>query len=226
MAGTVAPNIVTDGLVLYLDAANIKSYVSGSTTWNDLSINRRNGILTNGPTFDPSNGGSIVFDGVDDTGVISNANLTGFTEITINVWYYSNSATSQALTRSFNVGNAFILHYRGAGFYLVASDGTVSEYLGWQTSPPALQWVMLTARWRLGIMSLYQNGIKQTNERSFAGGTTGILASINTIQLGYFFNSFQSWTNGKISNFQIYNRALSDSEILQNYNATKTRFGL
>jgi hypothetical protein len=85
---------------------------------------------------------------------------------------------------------------------------------------------MLTARWRLGIMSLYQNGIKQTNERLFAGGTTGILASINTIQLGYFFNSSQPWTNGKISNFQIYNRALSDSEILQNYNSTKSRFGI
>jgi hypothetical protein len=66
MAGTIAPNIVTDGLVLYLDAANTKSYVSGSTTWNDMSGFSNNGTLVNGPTFNSANGGSIVFDGVND----------------------------------------------------------------------------------------------------------------------------------------------------------------
>ena len=59
-------NIVTNGLVLYLDAANTLSYTSGYTVWNDLSGNNNNGTLVDGPTFSSGNAGSIVFDGVDD----------------------------------------------------------------------------------------------------------------------------------------------------------------
>ena len=60
------PRIVTDGLVLLLDAGNTKSYPGTGTTWTDISRNGNNGTLTNGPTFDSANGGSLVFDGVDD----------------------------------------------------------------------------------------------------------------------------------------------------------------
>jgi len=70
--------IVTNGLVLALDAADRNSYISGSTTWRDLTSNSFNGTLTNGPTFNSANGGSIVFDGVDDyaplTGTINLGN--------------------------------------------------------------------------------------------------------------------------------------------------------
>jgi len=65
MASSIAPNIVTDGLVLYLDAANTKSYPGSGTTWTDIAA-RNNGTLTNGPTFSSANGGLIVFDGIDD----------------------------------------------------------------------------------------------------------------------------------------------------------------
>ena len=61
------PNVVYNGLVLYLDAANNKSYVSGSTSWLDLTPNQSNsGSLTNGPTFNTGSGGNIVFDGTND----------------------------------------------------------------------------------------------------------------------------------------------------------------
>ncbi len=66
MAFNYSPRVVTDGLVLYLDAANQYSYVSGSTSWNDISRGGNNGILTNGPTYNSANGGSIVFDGTND----------------------------------------------------------------------------------------------------------------------------------------------------------------
>jgi hypothetical protein len=79
------PNIVVDGLVLYLDAANQYSYVSGSTAWNDLSRSNNNGTLINGPTFNSANGGSIVFDGIDDyVSFVSNPSLTN--QITVEVW--------------------------------------------------------------------------------------------------------------------------------------------
>jgi len=74
MSFNYSPKIVTDGLVLYLDAANIKSYVSGSTIWRDISRSgASNGIIVNGPIFNSLNGGSISFDGVDDYIDISNA---------------------------------------------------------------------------------------------------------------------------------------------------------
>ena len=92
MAFNYSPKIVTDGLVLYMDAANSKSYVSGSTTWNDISRSGNNGTLINGPTFNSSNGGSIVFDGTNDYVNLSDSDNWFYTgNFTIEFWYYFNS---------------------------------------------------------------------------------------------------------------------------------------
>jgi hypothetical protein len=149
-------------------------------------------------------------------------------EITVNVWYYSNATTSQALTRAngSGVNNCFILHYRGAGFYLTASDNTTSGYLDWDTAPASLRWNMLTGTWNGATMKLYTNGVKQASELAFAGGPSNILKSFGLIQLGYYFNSGQTYTNGKIANFALYNRALLATEIQQNYEAQKSRFNI
>jgi len=87
MAFNYSPKVATDGLVLYLDAANPKSYVSGSTTWGDLSRGGNNGTLVNGPTFDGGNGGSIVFDGVNDYGTVPTNPLLITTEFTKSIWF-------------------------------------------------------------------------------------------------------------------------------------------
>jgi hypothetical protein len=80
------PHIVTDGLILSLDAANNKSYPRSGTTWNDLSGNGNNGTLVNGPTFSSANGGSIVFDGTND--VVSTTLVQTFVnELTVETWY-------------------------------------------------------------------------------------------------------------------------------------------
>lgn len=218
------PEIVNDGLVLHLDAASNRSYPGSGTTWTDLSGNGNDGTLTNGPTFDSGNKGSLVFDGVDDQGTISSLGFVGFTGLTINVWFFSNTSSSRALTRASSTSNGFILHYRGAGFYLVSNTGVTSGYLGWQSGyiPPYNEWFMATATWDGSTMKLYVNGVKQPNERSFSG----VLSTINTILLGYYFNASQPRTDGKISNFGLYNRALSDSEIQQNFEATRSRYGV
>jgi hypothetical protein len=221
MALSHSPQIIRDGLVLYLDPANIKSYPGSGTSWFDL-INNRTCTLSNGPSFNNENKGVFSFDGVDDFSVISSVNLLGLTSITINMWYYSNVNTSTALTRSSSTGNSFLLHFRGAGFYIVTNDGNNSGYLGWQTLPNGLQWNMLTATWNGSIMKLYINGIKQNNERSYIG--SGVLANINTIQLGYNFNSGQPFTNGKIGIFQIYNKELTNDEIKQNFETLRGRY--
>ena len=224
MAINYNPRIITDGLVLYLDAGNIKSYPGSGTTWIDLVSQKNNTI--NGAIYDEDNIGSISFDGVDDSSSIGSLGLTGFTGFTVNVWFYSNLSSHMSLVRSLSVGNAFILHYRGAGFYLTADDSTVSGYLGWQTFPTANQWNMLTGTWDGTTMKLYQNGIKQSNELSFNGGINGALADINTVQVGYYFNPSQPWTNGKIASLNLYNKALSIDEIKLNLEATRGRFGV
>ena len=94
MAFNYSPKTVTDGLVLYMDAANSKSYVSGSTTWNDISRSGNNGTLINGPTFNSSNGGSIVFDGTNDTTNLGNILNIGLNSWTISCWFKINSYTS------------------------------------------------------------------------------------------------------------------------------------
>ena len=88
MAINVRPSIVTSGLVLNLDAANMKSYPRSGTTWRDLSGLGNNGTLTNGPTFNSQNGGSIVFDGVDDYASINNTiGNFGTSDFTINFFF-------------------------------------------------------------------------------------------------------------------------------------------
>ena len=91
MGVTYNPKIVTDGLVLALDAANVKSYPGSGTTWTDMSGNGNNVTLTNGPTFSSDNGGSIVFDGVNDTATLSNpSTLSNYTlSLWINIISYS-----------------------------------------------------------------------------------------------------------------------------------------
>lgn len=220
------PNAVDSSLVFAQDAGNTKSYPGTGTTWTNLINPATAGTLTNGPTYDSTNGGSIVFDGVDDTHSIGSLGLTGFTQITINVWYYSNVNSSTALVQSSSVNNAFILHYRGAGFYLLGNDSTASGYLGWQTTIPASQWVMLTGTWNGSTMKLYQNAVKQANELSFAGGANGILQNISTVVLAYYFNAGQPYTNGKIASCALYNRALTDAEISQNFNALRGRYSI
>jgi hypothetical protein len=218
------PDIVQNGLIIALDASDRNSYVSGSTTWLDISGNGGVDTLTN-CGFDGANGGAITFNpAVSGSSTISHSSFD-LQQITVNIWYYSNATTSQALTRG-SGNNAYILHYRGAGFYLVASNDAASGYLDWNTAPASLRWNMLTGTWDGATMKLYTNGIKQASELSFAGGPSNILKSFNLTQLGYYFNAQQPYTNGRIANFYLYNRALSAAEVQQNYNALKPRFGI
>ena len=91
MAEIHGPKIVRDGLVLALDAADRNSYISGSTTWTDLSGNGNTGTLTNGPTYSSANGGSLVFDGSNDYVDIPYLLLSGSQDFTVNIWIKANS---------------------------------------------------------------------------------------------------------------------------------------
>jgi hypothetical protein len=221
MGFNYSPKIVTDGLVLYLDAANSKSYVSGSTVWNDLSRGENNGTLINNPTFSTTNGGSIVFNGTNnyiDTGKTATQLGIYDANYTFDAWVYPTDftgdrtmfgtntlATRQGLHLIFRSGTIYQGHY---GADTSAGTGTLNA---WNN-------ICYTYRQSSGAASIYKNGVLQgTGTIASFIGTTNILIG-RSLGSGYFI--------GNSSNYKIYNTTLSTSEVQQNYNAVKSRFGL
>jgi hypothetical protein len=212
-------NIVTNGLVLYLDAANYQSYVSGSTTWRDLSSSNLSGSLINGPTYNSGNAGSIVFDGVDDY-VNCGSGISTTTTITVNAWVKLsiNNNYQHIVDSSGNTWHLAVLNNGRAYFW----DGNVYHTAGGILSTNT--WYMVTGVKTLITNDIYINGTINNSLNSTSSINT------NTVNLsrwqGNLDNPISRYLNGNIATTQIYNRALTASEVLQNYNATKGRFGL
>jgi hypothetical protein len=210
-------NIVTNGLVLYLDASNTKSYISGSTTWNDVSRSGNNGTLVNGPTFNSANGGSIVFDGVDDfvsgscTTVNANVGMTTF------IWVRTTISSPQVFfSHTSGVNNGFRLEIDGGQFLL--TFGGVANYSSGNGVSDG-NWKQLAATTVGTSGRIYING------NLVASPTVGTMQGIpNQFVISGFLTI--RFLNGNVASTSLYNRALSASEVLQNFNATKSRFGL
>jgi hypothetical protein len=223
MAFNYSPKVVTNGLVLYLDAANTRSYPGSGTTWTDLSRSGVNGTLTNGPTFSSGSGGSILFDGVNDyVDVGSSLILTN--NFTVSAWCRITNSTGTVMFGFYNTSSPF--NGWGVGNSSnVASTGKLTfwDSSGWKNSTITISdgvWKQVTvAVSSTYLLSFYANGAFVT---SIAGGTISSFAGTKTI--GGLTVGFG--VSGNIANAQLYNRALSAQEILQNYNATKSRFGL
>ena len=245
-----SPPIVTDGLVLYLDAANTKSYPTTGTTWNDL-LGTNNGTLTNGPTFSSDNGGSIVFDGTNDyvsMGNILNSVFAGTNNrFTLTSWVYRNSDGIQGavISKLYTVLNErqFSLAYRN-GLFDIALYGTpdVSSWIrlvGTVNTFPPQRWYQVCCTYDGSIntndgldrVKIYVNGVSQTVQLTFTQGTLDntMLSSTSQLAIGAGVGSTgasQFLLDGRVAQSQIYNRILTASEVLQNYNATKQRYNL
>jgi hypothetical protein len=228
MAYNFSPKVITDGLILYLDAANTKSYPGSGTVWSDLSRGGNNGTLINGPTFNTGSLGSIMFDGVNDsmsTGAFPNLETTNRTISTFfQILSYSTSSlpsgrgTILNLERNdFNDIPAACIRYHRSSDPLSIGMGTAAYVT---TSVPALNsWTNITISIIGNTVYAYRNGIligTAVNASTFFTNPILRLGRGNVSRLG----------NVNISYVSIYNRALSAQEILQNYNATKSRFGL
>jgi hypothetical protein len=233
MSFSYSPKIITDGLVLYLDAANAKSYVSGSTTWRDISRGGNNGTLVNGPTFNTSNGGSIVFDGVDDyvdcdTASSLNDALTG---LTVSVWYKVGTKRTEIIAEngtSFTTNTFYIAQEdaNNLSFAIANPSGQYQRIFG-NTSYTIGTWYNFVGVWSSGSSLLaYING-QDTSQALLS--PFGNLISVRSGNSNLFIARRPGgslYSSGTISQFSIYNRSLTAQEIQQNYNATKTRYGL
>jgi hypothetical protein len=236
------PKISTNGLVLALDAGNRLSYVSGSTLWNDISNNNNNGTLINGPTFNAANGGSIVFDGSNDNiNILDNSSIDfGTSNFTSNIWIYPYSS-SLVINGEYGVINKNNGFQNSPGWGLELStyecfppfptiflEGFNSGQSSWGNtnitgSIKTQAWSNINLVRNGNNFNMYINGIlSNTTTNSNVGFNVDnsvnlTLAKNNTWQFSY---------KGEISNFNLYNRALSAQEVLQNFNAQKSRFGL
>ena len=230
MAFNYSPKIVTDGLVLYLDAANTKSYVSGSTTWSDVSRGGNSGTLVNGPTFDSGNGGSLVFDGINKrvscplSPSIQSINatnaLTLSTFIQIN---FTNENRDLIGINKLSGNNPFIFRANiSNGYFFDWEIGGVRQQATYPglTSDILNKWVQLTATIGNNLVKIYLNGLQVGSTVTVSGNIKTLDADFRVGDLGY------NYFKGNISNTQLYNRALSAQEVQQNFNAHKTRFGL
>ena len=200
--------IITNGLVLALNAADRNSYPGSGTTWTDVSGNGNTGTLTNGPTFNSENGGNIVFDGTNDfvTGNISNLSV------------YTLCTFIKILT--LKVGGGIIGGNNTGHVYIQMGGGSVWQFENAFTaySPTVGQWTYVVGVQTASNAILYLNG-------------TQVASAAGTSVLGTAYNLSKRevssiYTNSQIGSAQIYNRALSATEIQQNYNAQKSRFNL
>ena len=226
MAFNISHKTVTNGLILYLDAANTKSYVSGSTTWADLSRIGNNGILINGPTYNTGSGGSIVFDGVNDYVDISNIDTSFTTPGSGSIdFIYKNISPIAEFGNTWGINSNVFQYERNTGFMSFVWRYADLTYDALQSGvgPTDLNIYHMTCTYISTVSSstlkLYKNGLlynTKTVAKPLDYATNPSRLGSSALSSGY--------SNCSIFNFKLYNRELSSTEILQNYNATKNRY--
>ena len=215
-----SPLIVTDGLALYLDAGNTRSYLGSGNTAYDLSGSGNTSALTNGPTYLSSNLGTFVLDGSNDYILVnSQANILSKTAYTkIAYIYISNFSTvNNIISGGFSGQHAFWMF--GTDKLNAGHNGAWNTIVG-ATSLSLNTWYFAAVTYSDSTgWKLYLNG----REDGTSASTTTFTGN-QEIVIGAFSSS-NNFT-GRIASVQVYNRALSSQEIVQNYNATKKRYGL
>lgn len=211
--------LVTNGLTLQLDANNPSSYGGSGTTWTDLAGTQQNITLVNSPTFTSGTPSYFTFNGSNQRGAGSGAVLTT-TSYTKSVWFYLNSYADNNLVSS-DVGGHFM--------YMASSTKIYSGHANWgnyQDYPSTANislntWYNATLTFNTTDgMVLYLNGVQDstytTNKTAHSGNSSTNIASFGSGNL----------LNGRVAKVYCYNRSLTSAEVLQNYNADKSQFGL
>ena len=214
----IGPIETTDGLVVHLDAGNIRSYAGSGNTVYDLSGSGNTSALTNGPTYLSSNLGAFVLDGSNDYILVnSQANILSKTAYTkIAFIYISNFSTvNNIISGGFSGQHAFWMF--GTDKLNAGHNGAWNTVVG-ATSLSLNTWYFAAVTYSDSTgWKLYLNG-----REDGTSATTTTFTGNQEIVIGAY-SSGNNFT-GRISNIQVYNRALTATEIFQNYHATKGRY--
>ena len=242
MAVSGGPNIVEDGLVLALDAANTKSYPRSGTDWINLSDTSITGSLLDGPTFSGQNGGTIVFDTFDNAKVSRITGVTAFTSssnYTISCWVYVNTSQDYSTYNYKNIltrrgravddgraggGTNYNLVYQSSSASIGVSTANSVGQINFLLAPfETNKWNYVAAvySWTTSLLTAYVNNQPTSTPLTITGSIIGS-EDLGIMQTQGISNN----TAGKLSMIMIHNRALSPQEVLQNFNATRGRFGV
>jgi hypothetical protein len=220
-----SPIVVSEGLVFYFDPINTRSYAGTGLTGYNLINTAIVGTFTNGPAYDSANKGSINFDGVDD--YIDFGSSTTFKLIdnfTLSAWVKSTVYGDRAIVGNFGPStdySGFNLNIQPSNkFAFLTGSAASATYLYSNDTFLLNKWYHLTAVRSNGTNYLYVNGVGQSSTN-----TQVVKYSNQNFYFGKWYSNLTGfYHNGHIASAALYNRALSSTEILQNYNATKKRF--
>jgi len=227
MSYRTGPKIVTDGLVLCLDAADRNSYPGSGSTWIDLSGNGNNGTLVNGVGYNSGNSGSLSFDGVNDY-VSGNPPYipSQFEPLTLSAWIYNaGQSGNRGILGIVNpssqpTGSSRMITIRSTGatyFWGSSADFNPSNFISEVNSWTYIVFTIDSEK----RVTAYKNGI--FNEDSILSSLSNVVATSYDVGSRRYFGEY---FEGKIAQVSIYNRTLSANEVTQNFEATKGRFGL
>jgi hypothetical protein len=215
------PGIVTSGLILCLDAANPKSYPGTGTSWFDVSGNNAIGTLTNGVSYSSNNLGILTFDGVDDRVNVVNT-IPSLSNLTIELFLRTTVVDGsqdifldQFLSLRYEIsGNKFNIHLGNNSVWAYTVLPSV-------TTVVANTWYHTAWTWNGSTAVMYVNGLAENSISSgaFSSGTGLITLGQHTPDTSY------AWA-GNMGSVKIYNQALTAAQVLQNFNATRGRYGI
>ena len=238
MGVSAGPDAIDDGLVLALDAADTNSYPGSGTTWADLSDNDNDGTLTNSPTYNSNNSGSFAFDGTNDYVSFASAPELQFLNrlpYTLEVWMYPTANPGASTwTGIFNREDGSGGSRDGYNIYLNGSASNTlylaterfftgsATQIGYTYNDSDLLniWHHVVVTYDGTTLRLYRNGV-QLNSATSTGNITN---TSKTLEIGR--RGGGSYFNGRLNGQKIYNKALTASEIKQNFNALRGRFGI
>ena len=223
MGAAAGPNIVEDGLVLALDAGNTQSYPGSGTTWSDLTSNSHDLTLTNGPTYSSTDGGIFDFDGTDDyatTSGSSTVSINASQDFSFDAWIKIDDGGINSIS---NIGDYYLSS--GFVFYTAITTRNLSVYtnnaLAFSSGAVTLNaWAHVAFSRSGSTVTVYLN-------TSSVGTFThsAALSGQFDLAISKYNGSYSNAINGKISNAKLYiGKALTASEIQQNYNALKGRY--
>jgi len=210
--------IITNGLVLNLDPGFTPSYPKGGTSWYDISSGGNNGTLINGTSFNEVGGGSMVFDGIDDYISTTYSGITGTNPRTVSIWFRPEITQNKNLL---GYGTPSSMRMWDVILY----DGLVGVHLyvsGAEAGTPYTVgvWQNIVFTFNYPTITSYMNGVLKTTytNSNINTGTDNLLSIARGVFASYYYY------NGLMGPIQIYNRSLTDQEVLQNYNAIKNRY--
>lgn len=216
-----SPSIITNGLALYLDAANVKSYPGTGATWFDLTSNRNDISLINSPTFSSTNKGILTFNGSTQYGTIaSNSSLT-FSQPTVMIACTTGGGTPIAKGRYGSYWNYGITSVGTTAFKARNNNNDVQS----ATYSTISGINIFAATWDGSFTNFYLNGLFLSQTNSFYSPVANNTQNL-TVGVAQNSTGFQEYYSGSISSIIIYNRCLSANEILQNFNALRGRYGI